>query len=258
MKDCSESVYPEVIAALHEWGIDPDSHRITIQQTGYLDLLREQSAHRAQDSDASEASSSGTAQATHPPHDSPSQTAAGVGEDSGDLPEGDEPTDHARDDDTADTPSNRRASIGGSADGSPQANPISLPAEADPVHRQDRPPAGGGETHEEHAAVTSGLAPQPDLYRDIYDDVFPNDSDSGGESTQDGQNPRPYPTRLQRAGNDLNEVAREVQSSGRSEAYGSDEGRDRSEDEGGHAGSVDHGGSSDSGVEAESNGEDDE
>jgi hypothetical protein len=104
MKDCSQSVYPEVIAALHEWGIDPDSHRIVIQETGYLDLLREQSAHRAEDSDASASPSSGTVQATHlPPHDSSLQIAAGVGEDSGDLPEGDEQTDYARDEDAADT-----------------------------------------------------------------------------------------------------------------------------------------------------------
>lgn len=104
MKDCSQSVYPELIAALHEWGIDPDLHRITIQQMGYLDLLREQSVHWAEDLDASESPSSGTAQAVHPPpHDFSLQIAAGVGEDSGDLPEGDEPTDYARDEDAADT-----------------------------------------------------------------------------------------------------------------------------------------------------------
>lgn len=104
MKDCSQSVYPEVIAALHEWGIDPDSHRITIQETGYLDLLREHSAHRAEDSDAIESPSSGTSQADHPqPDHFPSQNAGALGEDSGDLPEGDEPTDYARDADVADT-----------------------------------------------------------------------------------------------------------------------------------------------------------
>jgi hypothetical protein len=98
MKDCSQSVYPEVIAALHEWGIDPDLHRITIQETGYLDLLREHSAHRAEDSDAIESPSSGTSQADHPqPDHFPSQNAGALGQDSGDLPEGAEPTGYARD-----------------------------------------------------------------------------------------------------------------------------------------------------------------
>jgi hypothetical protein len=81
MKDCSQSVYPEVIAALHEWGIDPDLHRITIQETGYLDLLREHSAHRAEDSDAIESPSSGTSQADHPqPDHFPSQNAGALGQ----------------------------------------------------------------------------------------------------------------------------------------------------------------------------------